>query len=99
MLNGGLKTESRRGIRLAPNAWPWFETRGCAALLTMRICKGARLHTADLILRSACRARLEGWQRAPGAKAPRTRRWPAARACRCAGRASPDRIHGFRRAG
>jgi hypothetical protein len=51
---------------------PWFETRGFAALLTMRPERVASprdgaMHP-DLILRSARKARLEGWQQATHCK-------------------------------
>jgi hypothetical protein len=49
------------------NYRPWFEPRGFAALLTLRQimlrCLTMRVEYTDLILRSARRARLEGWRR------------------------------------
>src|SRR5438045_3230531 len=41
MLNGGLKTGSRRGMGLAHSARPWFETPDFARLLTMRAARMA----------------------------------------------------------
>src|SRR5262245_58011024 len=53
------KMSSWQSIGSRPRPWPWFETRCCAPLLTMR--SGV---TRVLILRSGRRPRLEGWRHA-----------------------------------
>src|SRR5947207_15329164 len=64
----------RASRRTAPRSGPWFETRCCATLLTMRSIPDARAPNTDLILRSERSERLEGWPQAPPTNSSRVSR-------------------------